>query len=67
MPSGLSIRSQNPEFFFSYNARLKLRDQIVYFNLLVDYQVSGRWATLRRPLACLTAGVCEVYNEFQVA
>ena len=30
---------QNPEFFFSYHARLKIRDQIVAFNYLVDQQV----------------------------
>ncbi|CAN0436515.1 unnamed protein product, partial [Hapterophycus canaliculatus] len=30
---------QNPEFFFSYHARLKMRDQIVAFNYLVDQQV----------------------------
>lgn len=31
--------SQNPEFFFSYHTRLKMRDQIVAFNYLVDQQV----------------------------
>lgn len=30
---------QNPEFFFSYHTRLKMRDQIVAFNYLVDQQV----------------------------
>ncbi|CAN0356640.1 unnamed protein product, partial [Scytosiphon promiscuus] len=33
------LEQQNPEFFFSYHARLKMRDQIVAFNYLVDQQV----------------------------
>ncbi|CAN0522041.1 unnamed protein product, partial [Ectocarpus sp. 8 AP-2014] len=32
------LEQQNPEFFFSYHARLKMRDQIVAFNYLVDQQ-----------------------------
>lgn len=35
---------QNPEFFFSYHARLKMRDQIVAFNYLVDQQVPTKYA-----------------------
>ncbi|CAM9691431.1 unnamed protein product, partial [Heterosigma akashiwo] len=34
------LEEQNPDFFYAYNIRLRVKDQIVAFNYLVDQQVA---------------------------
>lgn len=34
-----SLEEQNPEFFYTYNIRLRVKDQVQAFNYLVDQQV----------------------------
>lgn len=33
------LEEQNPEFFYSYGIRIKVRDQIIAFNYLVEQQI----------------------------